>query len=79
MKATLYTKPTCPYCVQAKALLAQKKIKFEDHDISNNPSLRKKISDSVGGYGTVPMIFLDGNFIGGYSELQRLDRQGGLA
>ncbi|NCP66776.1 glutaredoxin 3 [bacterium] len=78
MKAVLYTKPTCPYCIMAKDLLHIKGIEFEDHDISKNPGLRKKISDSVGGYPTVPMIFLDGNFVGGNSELYALESAGKL-
>lgn len=78
MKAVLYTKPTCPFCVRAKDLLTQKGIEFEDHDISSNPALRAEISASVGGYRTVPMIFLDGKFIGGCSELQALAGAGKL-
>lgn len=78
MKAVIYTKPTCPFCVQAKATLKERGIEFEDHDVESNPELRAEISDSVGGYRTVPMIFLDGEFIGGNSELQALDADGKL-
>lgn len=78
MKAILYTKPTCPFCQRAKALLAEKGIEYEDHDISSNPALRAEISASVGGYRTVPMIFLDDEFIGGSSELQALAAEGKL-
>lgn len=78
MKAKLYTKPTCPFCIKAKEVLTQKNIKFEDFDVSTDPKLRAKISDSVGGYSTVPMIFLDDEFIGGFSELKALDNAGKL-
>lgn len=78
MKAVLYTKPMCPFCVKAKAILQQKAIKFVDHDVSANPQLRAEISAFVGGCRTVPMIFLDGNFIGGCSELQALEAEGKL-
>ncbi len=78
MKAKLYTKPTCPFCIKAKEVLTQKNIKFEDFDVSTDPKLRAKISDSVGGYSTVPMIFLDDKFIGGFSELKALDTAGKL-
>jgi len=78
MKVKIYTKPTCPFCVKAKAILQQKGIEFVDHDVSANPQLRAEISNSVGGYGTVPMIFLDGKFIGGCSELQALAGAGKL-
>lgn len=79
MKVVLYTKPTCPFCLKSKALLKQRGIEFEDYDVSNDSALRKKISASVGGYSTVPMIFLDDKFIGGNSELQTLDSQGKLS
>jgi glutaredoxin 3 len=78
MKAKIYIKPTCPFCVKAVALLKQREIKTEAFDISSNPKLRAEISDSVGGYNTVPMIFLDGEFVGGCSELQALEAQGKL-
>lgn len=78
MKAVLYTKPTCPFCIRAKALLDEKGIEYEDHDISHDPERRDQISASVGGHRTVPMIFLDGKFIGGNSELQALAISGEL-
>jgi len=78
MKARIYTKPTCPFCNRAKDLLTEKGIEFENHDISNNPELRAEVSESVGGYNTVPMIFLDDEFIGGASELQALAAEGKL-
>lgn len=78
MKAKIYTKPTCPFCIRAKQLLKEKGIEFENFDVSNNPKLRAEISESVGGYNTVPMIFLDNQFIGGNSELQALEKAGKL-
>lgn len=78
MKAVLYTKPACPFCIRAKALLDERGIEYEDHDVSRDTALREQISASVGGYRTVPMIFLDGKFIGGNSELQVLAANGEL-
>lgn len=78
MKAEIYTKPTCPFCIQAKALLQERNIEYVDHDVSNNAELRAQASAKAGGHSTVPMIFLEGKFIGGCSELQALDSQGKL-
>jgi len=78
MKAKIYTKPTCPFCIKAKELLTARGIEFEEFDVSHDAKLRAEVSESVGGYNTVPMIFLDGEFVGGNSELQGLDAQGGL-
>ena len=78
MKAKIYLKPTCPFCIRAKDLLRLRGIEFEDVDVSQNQALRTEVSESVGGYRTVPMIFLDDEFIGGCSELMALDDEGRL-
>lgn len=78
MKAELYTKPTCPYCVRAIKILTDKGIELVNHDVSQDPALRAKASERAGGHSTVPMIFLDEKFIGGCSELQALVTNGSL-
>lgn len=79
MKAIkIYTSTSCPYCIGAKEMLRQKNIPFEEIDVSTDFELRQKLSDENDGYQTVPMIFVDGEFIGGFTELQKLDHNGGL-
>jgi glutaredoxin len=36
------------------------------------------LSEENGHYRTIPMIFIDGKFIGGFSDLQALQKQGRL-
>ena len=79
MKAKIYYKSACPFCQKALQILANHNIETESFEVSNNPELREKISSSVGGYQTVPMIFIDDNFIGGCSELQSLESKGKLS
>ncbi len=79
MNAKIYIKPTCPFCIKAQAILKKYNIQTEVFDVSSNPSLREAVSESVGGYRTVPMIFLNDTFVGGCSELQALEDQGKLA
>ena len=69
MKARIYIKPTCPFCKRAIALLDQKGIETKIFDVSKNPELRAEISQSVGGFRTVPMVFIDEQFIGGCDDL----------
>lgn len=76
MNAKIYIKPTCPHCARTVTTLKEKNIETEIIDVSQNPTLRQEVSESVGGYRTVPMIFLDGEFIGGNSDLQALVAQG---
>lgn len=73
----IYSTPFCPYCVSAKRLLEEKGFEFEEIDLSQDPDLREKLSAELN-YHTVPMIFRDDEFIGGFSELQKLDQQGKL-
>ncbi|ADV62750.1 glutaredoxin [Isosphaera pallida ATCC 43644] len=75
---TIYVKPTCPFCISAIDLLRTLGVEPEVHDVSNNLELRKAVSESVGGWPTVPMIFLGEEFVGGYTDLRALHEQGRL-
>ncbi|KJV57554.1 glutaredoxin family protein [Orientia chuto str. Dubai] len=68
----VYTKPNCPYCVNAKLLLKQKSVAFKEIDISSNQQLHEKLKQETF-QNTVPYIFIYGQFIGGYLQLQDLD------
>ena len=74
----LYTTPHCPYCTAAKRLLNAGGFSFEETDVAADPELRAKLSAENNGYRTVPMIFIDGKFIGGFTELASLQQSGGL-
>jgi glutaredoxin 3 len=74
---TLYTKPTCPYCLAAKALLRGKGAAFREIDIENN---RAKTLEMIerSGRRTVPQIYVGGTHVGGYDDLRALENEGGL-
>ena len=65
----VYTTSVCPYCQSAKRLLTEKNISFEEVSLDDQPDLRAELSEKFGGWRTVPMIVLDGEFVGGYTEL----------
>ena len=75
---TLYTTPTCSYCVSAKRLLSERGFGYTEVDVAQNAQLRSELSVANGNYGTVPMIFVGDLFIGGFDELAALDRRGEL-
>ncbi|UXU75957.1 MULTISPECIES: glutaredoxin 3 [unclassified Paracoccus (in: a-proteobacteria)] len=77
-KVEIYTTPTCPYCLAAKALLARKGVAYQETDVSRDPQLRVAMTQRAGGRRTVPQIFIDGQHVGGSDDLHALDRQGGL-
>jgi glutaredoxin 3 len=76
-KVQMYTTTWCGYCVRAKALLDGKGVEYEEINLDEDPHFRQKLMDLTGG-GTVPQILLDGEVIGGYTELWRLDKSGAL-
>ena len=75
---TIYTKPYCPYCHDAKALLAQKGIAYDEIDIAARPAERDVMIRRSGGRSTVPQIFIGSQHIGGCDDIYDLDARGGL-
>jgi glutaredoxin 3 len=73
----IYTTRWCGYCVRAKELLDEKGLPYEEIRVDADPQFRQHLFDLTGGW-TVPQILIDGRPIGGYVELYRLDRAGGL-
>lgn len=69
MKAIVYSKYNCPYCDQAKALLTQKGIEFEERKIGDGYS-KEDLLEAVPNARTVPQIFLDEELVGGFTELR---------
>jgi glutaredoxin 3 len=76
-RVQMYTTRWCGYCVRAKALLDGKRIPYEEILLDDDPDFRQKLQDLTGGW-TVPQIVIDGEPIGGFTELWRLDRSGAL-
>jgi glutaredoxin len=70
MTAIVWSKYNCPYCDQAKALLKQRGIKYEERKIGDGYS-KEELLEAVPTARTVPQIFLDGNLIGGFTELKK--------
>lgn len=81
MQADIWTKPNCPYCVKAKALLNKHNVNFEEYiigsdltpgDLNQGQHLRTRedLLSFVPNAKTVPQIWLNGNYVGGYTELE---------
>jgi glutaredoxin 3 len=70
MKAVVWSKYHCPFCDQAKALLEAKGIEFEEKKIGDGYS-KEDLLEAVPNARTVPQIFLNGQLIGGFTELKQ--------
>ena len=76
---TLYTKDTCPYCINAKRLLDNKGVTYTEisvYDMSSEE--RAEIAQKTNNYRTVPQIFIGDTFIGGFDNLNELNQTGKL-
>lgn len=73
MKDTIvWSKPNCPYCVTAKALLDSKGIRYEERIVGegwNREQLLEALP-AIPSQLTVPQIWLYGEYIGGADQLQ---------
>ena len=73
-KVVIYTSDYCPYCIKAKKLLHLKNIPFHDIDITDDEDdMLAKLEEKTG-WETVPQIFIDDKFIGGFDSLLDLDK-----
>ncbi len=61
----------CPYCDQAKTLLKQKGIEFEERKIGDGWT-KEELLENIPTARTVPQIIIDGELIGGFTELKKL-------
>ncbi len=76
-KIQVYSTRWCGFCVRAKALLDAKGIPYDEIRLDEDSAFRQKLHELTGGW-TVPQIVIDGDPIGGYTELWKLDRSGQL-
>tara|TARA_A200000113_G_scaffold225304_1_gene245728 strand:- start:8 stop:262 length:255 start_codon:yes stop_codon:yes gene_type:complete len=74
----IYSKPTCPFCVRAKALLTSLGQEFKVIDIAEHPEKRDEMIQKASGGYTVPQIFIDEKHIGGCDDLHALHERGEL-
>jgi glutaredoxin 3 len=74
---TIYTKPTCPYCIAAKALLRNKGATFNEISIEGDRAAAVALVERSGRH-TVPQIYIDEYHVGGFDDLNALDKAGRL-
>ncbi len=74
----IYTTGSCPYCIQAKALLKQRGVvELDEVRVDMLAGEREKMMQ-ITGRRTVPQIFIGSTHVGGCDDLVALDGRGGL-
>jgi glutaredoxin 3 len=73
----VYTTDHCSLCVSAKKLLEKRGIDYEEINLARDADTRAQLSSMTGMF-TFPQIIIDGNVVGGFTELLAADREGRL-
>ena len=68
MNIVIYTKEKCKYCNNAKQLLVDKKLPYQEYAIGLDID-REDVIEKYPEAKTVPIVVIDGEWIGGYMEL----------
>jgi glutaredoxin-like protein len=69
LDVSVFTREGCPYCVRAKGLLHDAGIRFEE--LVLNRGYSEATLRAVSGKATVPQVFINGDYIGGFEALER--------
>ena len=69
MKAVIYSKPACGYCVAAKNLMNTKGIEYTEHYLDNQESIMQFITEHPD-KRSMPQIWIDDEHIGGFEQLK---------
>ena len=72
---TLFSTSWCGYCTKARNLFKREKIMFSEYDLEKDPSARGKMAELAKAAGVspdtlkgVPILFINGQAMSGYSE-----------
>ena len=77
-KIIVYSSNNCGYCAMAKKLLDQKGLSYEEINIPVQPQFREEMILKSNGKRTVPQIFINDIYIGGFEELNKRTIEGNL-
>lgn len=61
-KVRIFSTPGCSYCRAEKEYLKDKKVKFEDIDVSQNPDAANEMIEKTGQMG-VPVTIIDNKIV----------------
>jgi glutaredoxin 3 len=75
---TIYTGPLCNFCEAAKRLLARNNAEYKEIDISTTDGAMDEMIKKANGRRTVPQIFFDEQYIGGYDDIRALEKENKL-
>lgn len=66
----IFTRPGCGFCYEAKELLKKNGLKYEEHVLNEDFSVKTLVA--LSGATNVPQIFMNGEHIGGADDLKKV-------
>jgi glutaredoxin 3 len=76
-KITVYTTDPCSFCARVKGILKSHGAEFDEVNLARDPEGRVELAQRTG-MMTFPQVIVDGELLGGYSEVQRAADSGRL-
>lgn len=71
-RVIIYGATYCSFCIKAKNFFIKNQIKFNWIDTESNEGQEQVLAlQSKYNWSTIPMIFVDDRFIGGYTDLMK--------
>lgn len=64
-KVTVYSTPSCPFCVYAKEFFKENNVPFDDIDVTKDHAKAQEMVTKSGQMG-VPVIDIDGSIVVGF-------------
>ncbi|NOZ09796.1 MAG: glutaredoxin [Gammaproteobacteria bacterium] len=77
-RVKVYSTATCPICEKTKALLTKWGVGYDELRVDMDQVALKEMLKISNNARTVPQITIDGDHIGGFSELTELHMDGEL-
>lgn len=74
---TVYTTDPCAYCSRVKGLLKSRGLQFAEINLAKDPEGRVELAGRTG-MMTFPQVIVDGELLGGFSEVQAAAKSGRL-
>lgn len=70
----IYTKPNCSYCVHAKKFMSDNLLEYVEYKLDKD-FVRDEVLNKFPTAKTYPIIVIDGNYIGGFTDLKKIHEE----
>ncbi|MDX6647900.1 MAG: glutaredoxin 3 [Miltoncostaeaceae bacterium] len=77
-RVVLFTTERCSFCDRVKMLLARKGVSYDEVYLPRDDMESRRQLVRITGRYTLPQVIVDGNPLGGWEDLRRLEDAGDL-